>query len=158
MINKAGAIYGDAITLERADQILGRIIDELKLSPYNMVFGIGSFTYEYVTRDTYGHAMKATAVRNNGEIIPIFKDPKTDDGAKKSLKGIPAVFRKIVGQGSKYDHIDGPQDGYTIYGDYYVTDMMTPEDLDNCEYSKVYSNGRLLVDHKFDDIRKRVRG
>jgi nicotinamide phosphoribosyltransferase len=143
-INKAGAIYGDAITLERADQILTRIIDELHLSPYNMVFGIGSFTYEYVTRDTYGHAMKATCVRNNGKIIPIFKDPKTDDGVKKSLKGIPCVYKTRVGQGEGV-------------GQYYVEDMKQPEDLDNCEFSKVYSNGQLLVDHKFDDIKKRVR-
>ena len=140
MINNAGAIYGDAITLERADQILSHIIDELGLSPYNMVFGIGSFTYEYVTRDTYGHAMKATAVRNAaGDIIPIFKNPKTDDGVKKSLKGIPAVY------------LDPDT------GEYIVRDMMPPSALDGCEFTKVYSNGILLVDHKFDDIRKRVR-
>jgi nicotinamide phosphoribosyltransferase len=156
-INKAGAIYGDAITIERADQILTRIIDELKLSPYNMVFGIGSYTYEYVTRDTYGHAMKATAVRNGTEVIPIFKDPKTDDGVKKSLKGIPAVYRKQVGMGASYNYEQGSVEPYKIYGDYYVEDMKSPKDLDNCDFVKVYSNGNLLVDHKFDDIRKRVR-
>ena len=158
MINNAGAIYGDAITLERADQILCRIIDELHLSPYNMVFGIGSFTYEYVTRDTYGHAMKATAVRNRaGEIIPIFKNPKTDDGVKKSLKGIPAVYRKQIGQGASYNYEQGSVEGYKIYGDYYVEDMKSPEELDKCEFRKVYSNGVLKIDQKFDDIRKRVR-
>ena len=91
LIQKAGAIYGDSITLERADQILYRCTKELKLSPYNAVFGIGSYTYEYVTRDTYGRAMKATAVVRGGKLIPIFKAPKTDTGGKKSHKGIPAV-------------------------------------------------------------------
>jgi nicotinamide phosphoribosyltransferase len=143
MINKAGAIYGDSITLERADEILTQTIDNLKLSPYNMVFGIGSYTYEYVTRDTYGHAMKATAVRNSkGEVIPIFKKPVTDDGLKTSLKGVPAVYDGLVGQPN-----------------YVVQDMKSPKDLDNCAYRKVFSGkqGGLLIDQTFDEIRKKVR-
>jgi nicotinamide phosphoribosyltransferase len=140
MINKAGAIYGDSITLERADQILTRTIDELKLSPYNMIFGIGSFTYEFCTRDTYGHAMKATAVRRGDEVIPIFKKPVTDDGGKTSLKGIPAVYQDNDGE-------------------YFVKDMQQPSALDHCAYKKVFSGskGNLLIDEKFDAIRKRAR-
>ena len=140
LINNAGAIYGDSITLERADQILTRTIDELHLSPYNMVFGIGSFTYEYVTRDTYGHAMKATAVRRGNEVIPIFKKPVTDDGSKTSLKGIPAVY-------------------HDNEGTYVVQDMKSPIDLDHCAYRKVFSGdkGNLLIDQTFDEIRKRTR-
>jgi nicotinamide phosphoribosyltransferase len=139
-IIKAGAIYGDSITLDRADQILTLIINELKLSPYNMVFGIGSYTYEYVTRDTYGHAMKATAVRRDGPVIPIFKKPVTDDGMKTSLKGIPAVYTDSEGE---YVVIDGQQ----------------PEALDNCEYVRVFSGSRggLQIDQSFDTIRKLVR-
>ncbi len=41
LINNAGAIYGDSITPERAEQILYRCVHELKLSPFNCVFGIG---------------------------------------------------------------------------------------------------------------------
>src|SRR4029077_19947566 len=99
LINSAGAIYGDSITLQRADDILFETVRRLKLSPYNAVFGIGSYTYEYVTRDTYGFAMKATAVRRGGKIIDIFKKPVTDNGDKNSLKGIPAVYRGLIGQG-----------------------------------------------------------
>ena len=138
-INKGGTIYGDAITLERADQILTRIIDELHLSPYNMVFGIGSYTYEYVTRDTYGHAMKATAIRNKDGVKAIFKDPKTDDGVKKSLKGIPAVYL------------------CPDTNEYFAVDQMPPSALDGCAFQKVFSNGRLLIDQTFDEIRKKVR-
>ena len=124
-INRAGLIYGDSITLDRADQILTRAAQQ-RYSPYNFVFGIGSYTYEYVTRDTYGHAMKATAIRNrDGEIVPIFKRPVTDDGGKTSLKGIPAVYKYLVGQAG-------------TPGQYYVEDMKTPEDLDRCEYRKVF--------------------
>jgi nicotinamide phosphoribosyltransferase len=144
MINKMAAIYGDSITLERADQILRKTVHEIGLSPYNLVFGIGSYTYEYVTRDTYGFAMKATAVRRDGQIIDIFKKPITDSGEKTSLRGIPAVYKALVGQG------EGT-------GSYYVEDGKTPEDLDRCAFRKVFSDGCLLVEDNFETIRKRVR-
>jgi nicotinamide phosphoribosyltransferase len=138
-INKGGLIYGDSVTLERADQILSRAVQQ-SFSPYNMVFGIGSYTYEYVTRDTYGFAMKATAVRRGSEIIDIFKKPVTDNGEKTSLKGIPAVYRNDSN------------------GEYYVEDKnRTPEDLDNCAFRKVFSQGMLVVEDDFETIRARVR-
>lgn len=136
-INKAGAIYGDSITLDRADAILYRTVRELHLSPYNMVFGIGSYTYEFVTRDTYGFAMKATAVRRNGEVVDIFKKPVTDNGEKNSLKGIPTVYKHR--------------------GEYCVMDGQPPFRLDHCDFQKVFSDGKLLIDESFDAIRKRVR-
>lgn len=87
-----GAIYGDSITIQRQVEILER----LKLKGFasaNVVLGIGSYTYQMVTRDTHGMAMKATYVEVNGEPRPIFKDPKTDDGTKKSAKGLLMVTR-----------------------------------------------------------------
>lgn len=87
-----GLIYGDSITLERQHAIL----DGLKrkgFASYNVVLGIGSYTYEYVTRDTFGFAMKATYGEVNGIGRSIFKDPKTDDGTKKSAKGLMQVYR-----------------------------------------------------------------
>lgn len=140
LINKAGAIYGDSITPERAEQILYRCVHELKLSPFNCVFGIGSYTYEYVTRDTYGFAMKATAVVRSGKLVPIFKNPTTDDKceSKKSRYGIPCVYQDAAGK-------------------FTVKENCAPEDLDNCAFQKVYEDGKLLIDPTFDEIRKRVR-
>jgi nicotinamide phosphoribosyltransferase len=85
-----GLIYGDSITLERARNILEGL-KEKGFASSNIVFGIGSFTYQYNTRDTFGFAMKATYVEFAGEGMPIFKDPKTDNGAKKSAKGLLKV-------------------------------------------------------------------
>jgi nicotinamide phosphoribosyltransferase len=59
----------------------------------NVVLGIGSFTYQYNTRDTFGFAMKATYVEVDGEGREIFKDPITDDGMKKSATGLLQVYR-----------------------------------------------------------------
>jgi nicotinamide phosphoribosyltransferase len=74
-----GAIYGDSITLDRAEQIFTRL-EAKGFASTNIVLGVGSFTYQYNTRDTFGFAMKATYVEVNGEGREIFKDPITDDG------------------------------------------------------------------------------
>lgn len=140
LFNNVGAIYGDSITLERAKQILSGALAQ-KFHPYNMVFGIGSYTYEYVTRDTYGFAMKATAVKRNGEIIDIFKKPVTDNGEKNSHKGIPAVYQDSTGTEPRFIVHQGAR----------------PEELDNCAFQKVFSNGELKIDESFQKIRERVR-
>lgn len=142
MLNKVGAIYGDSITVERADAILSRMVNELQISPYNIVFGIGSYTYEYVTRDTYGFAMKATAVRvADGSIVPIFKKPITDSGTKVSHKGIPAVYET---------------EGLTSVS-YYVVQESKEEDLRNCAFDLVFHDGFLVKEYTFDQIRRKVR-
>jgi len=85
-----GMIYGDSITLERADEICRQLMS-LGFASTNIVFGIGSYTYQHVTRDTFGMAIKATAGYVDGKELHVFKDPKTDNGTKKSAKGYLAV-------------------------------------------------------------------
>lgn len=136
-INKAGAIYGDSITPERAQAIMDGTIRQ-GLSPYNVVLGIGSFTYELVTRDVYGFAMKATAVQRGGKIVPIFKKPFTDNGDKFSCVGIPVVVRDDAGK-------------------LVMKDMQQPEALDHCAFEKVFDRGHWVREYGFADIRKRVR-
>lgn len=82
-----GLIYGDSITLERCEAICQQLAEK-GFASTNLVFGIGSYTYQYVTRDTFGFAMKATYGEVNGEGRAIFKNPKTDDGTKISAKGL----------------------------------------------------------------------
>lgn len=85
-----GAIYGDAITLDRQVEILERLKSK-GFSSSNVVLGVGSYSYQMVTRDTHGMAIKATYVEIDGKGVEIFKDPKTDDGIKKSAKGLLMV-------------------------------------------------------------------
>ena len=87
---KIGVIYGDSITIDVANSILLRL-KEKGYASTNIVFGIGSFTYQYVTRDTFNFAVKSTNAVINGKSIPIFKDPLTDSGMKKSSKGLLMV-------------------------------------------------------------------
>jgi nicotinamide phosphoribosyltransferase len=126
-----GAIYGDSITIDRADEICRRL-EGKGFASTNVVLGIGSFTYQYNTRDTFGFAMKATYVEVNGEGREIFKDPITDDGTKKSATGLLCVATDNEGKLVLADKVswDGEANGklQTIYKDgkfANVTDLET---------------------------------
>lgn len=92
-----GLIYGEAITTEVQKEILKRM-KEQGFASTNIVFGIGSYSFQFVTRDTYGFAMKSTygeTLSKGG--IPIFKDPATDTGLKKSAYGLLRVNQDAAG-------------------------------------------------------------
>lgn len=130
-----GLIYGDSITLERAEQIC----EGLKTKGFasiNIVFGIGSFTYQYVTRDTDGYAVKATFAMINGEAVEIYKSPKGAE-FKKSATGLTAVFKDENGE-------------------LYLKDRATWEEINNCEFVKVFENGELACDWTLAQIRQRL--
>jgi nicotinamide phosphoribosyltransferase len=91
-----GAIYGDSITLERQRAILTGL-QQKGFASANVVLGIGSYTYQYVTRDTFGFAMKATYCVVNGEGRDIYKQPRTDS-KKNSHRGLIAVRRDGSGR------------------------------------------------------------
>lgn len=92
-----GTIYGDSITLARAEEILSRLAEK-GFAAGNVVFGVGSYTYQYVTRDTLGLAIKSTAVEIDGVPRAIYKRPKTDDGTKNSARGFLRVERREDGE------------------------------------------------------------
>lgn len=92
-----GLIYGDSITVDRAKEICRRL-EAKGFASTNIVLGIGSYTYTYVTRDTFGMAVKATYAEVNGKAYPIFKWPK-GDSSKKSHRGIPIHWETGVTDG-----------------------------------------------------------
>lgn len=92
-----GLIYGDSITYEVAKDIFQRLEDK-GFASNCVVFGIGSFTYNFMTRDTLGFAVKATAAIVDGETVALQKNPVTDDGTKKSAKGFLKVLRDDNGE------------------------------------------------------------
>lgn len=133
---KVGLIYGDSITLDRANDILEGL-KQKRFASDNIVFGIGSYTYQCITRDTLGFAMKATYGIINGKPVEIFKNPKTDDGTKKSAKGLLKVTKK----GTNYILHDQ------------VSEKEMKED-DNC-LIQVYDKG-ILFKRTFSQIRDRL--
>jgi len=77
-------IQGDGITNESLKDIL-KYMEENKLSIDNIAFGMGGGLLQQCNRDTYGFAMKCSAICVNGVWKDVFKNPKTDPGkASKS--------------------------------------------------------------------------
>lgn len=91
-----GLIYGDSITLARANSITKRL-EAMGFASTCIVFGIGSYTYQCNTRDTFGTAMKATGTGVEGDFFEIYKDPATGDKLKKSARGLLYVYKDEKG-------------------------------------------------------------
>ena len=91
-----GVIYGDAITIDRCEEICSKLKNK-GFASTNMVYGIGSYTYQHNTRDTFGFALKSTMCVIDGEEKMIYKNPVTDDGTKKSNIGAVAIQKDVGG-------------------------------------------------------------
>lgn len=130
-----GMIYGDGITVHRADDILSRL-REKGFASNNIVFGVGSYSLNMLSRDHLGIAIKATnsLIEIDGVDVemPIYKDPKTDT-SKKSDKGYLVVIRD--------------ENGKLIKKDMQTRKAM----LEVGELTTLYMNGQF---HKFTDVEK----
>lgn len=132
---RVGLIYGDSITLERAKEIFKRLASK-GFASTNVVFGVGSFTSQYLSRDSAGMAVKATAAIVDGKLYELSKDPKTDDGMKKSAKGLLRVEKE--------------------WGNFILHDQQTPEQETRGLLKIVYSDGYLVKEETFSTIRDRL--
>lgn len=130
-----GLCYGDSITLPLVDKI-NRGLMLRRFASTNWVAGIGSYTYQYLTRDSMGIAIKATACVVDGELTEIFKSPATDSGEKKSAKGLIAVYKDPV------------------TGKFFARDRSTWDDVRNCAFEPVFERGKLIRRQTFAQIRE----
>lgn len=135
-----GLIYGDSMNFDRIDDINARL-EAKGFASTNWVAGLGSYGYQYQTRDTFGFAMKATNVTIEGEEKAIFKSPKTDNGLKKSLKGRIAVVRNHMGSLIALDDEQAAGREYAI---------ANGDDL----LETVWENGKFVKYLGFDEVRK----
>ena len=132
---KIGLLYGDSITVERQKQIYLRL-EGAGMAACNLVLGVGSFTYQFKSRDSLGFAVKATACKINGELKEIFKQPKTDDGTKNSLKGLIAIYEEN--------------------GTYVAKDCVSEAEEMTGALEPVFVNGSLVKDYSLSEIRERI--
>ena len=151
-----GTIYGDSITNERCEEICRRL-EAKGFASTNVVFGIGSYTYQFNTRDNFGFAMKATYVEKTTEEyvgttpeniklqetttgFEIFKDPVTDTGMKKSARGLVRVVRNkssnqlLLEDQITWDEVNSPENQLKL----------------------VFVDGKLLNPVTLEEIRNRV--
>lgn len=132
---RVGLIYGDSITLARAHAILERLRQK-GFASCNVVFGVGSYSYQGVTRDTFGWAVKSTSGVVNGERRELFKDPVTDNGTKRSAKGLLRVEREGA--------------------DFVLYDQQSPEQEAQGALEPVFRDGKLLREESLSTIRQRL--
>lgn len=152
-----GAIYGDSITPERQKQIYERLAAK-GFAATNIVLGVGSFTYQYNTRDTLGFAAKGAWFEVEEDIndydgddesgrMPIkrkksyniYKDPVTDDGTKKSLKGLLCVVGNETG-----------------FNDIKVYEECTPDQEERGLLQVIYEDGKFYNQTTLAEIRERL--
>lgn len=132
-------IYGDAITAELTEAICSWCLAE-KFSIENLAFGIGAYTYQYVTRDTRGYAIKATdAIFDDLGEVHLYKAPKTDPG-KSSPRGCVAVIPDGL---SSYKMVDNLS--FSDIGSY-PNDILTLK----------FFNGEVFHDESIYEIRDRL--
>ena len=149
-----GAIYGDSITPARQLEMYQRL-EAKKFAATNIVVGVGSFTYQYNTRDTLGFAAKGAwfeveekseqAGENvwvNKKSYNIYKDPITDDGTKKSLKGLLCVIKS------------GPN---SDVNQYIVKEECTPEWEEKGLLQVIYEDGKFYNQTTLHEVKERLK-
>lgn len=130
-----GLIYGDSITLEVAQEVFKRL-EAKGFASTNVVFGVGSYTMNYNTRDTFGMAVKATYTEVDGKGYELFKDPVTDSGMKKSAKGLLRVEKE--------------GDNFVLY------DQQSWEQEAQGELQTVFEDGKIVLETSLTEIRNRL--
>lgn len=148
------ALYGDSITIERAEKIY-QILKDNGFAASNVSLGVGSFSMHAIeedgilkpfTRDTFSFAIKAIYAEfedKDGNItkMPVFKDPITDRGAgngfKKSQKGCCRVYN---------------ENGEIKF----VDNLNWLESMQGTLMETVFKNGKMVKEESLNDIRQRL--
>lgn len=166
------AVWGDAVTLQRAEAIYKKLADEMKFSAQNVSLGAGSFSLQSIqedeqlkpfTRDTFSFAFKAThgwlsrdavegaVICGNDGIegfgcppweIDIFKDPKTDSGIKRSQKGLIRVYHT--------------EDGELAYQDGYYEGSLVKATTNGEEQvlEPIFMDGKFVKEQSLEEVRQ----
>lgn len=128
-----GLIYGDGMYLARYERILTRM-SEMGYAASNLIIGVGGIL-RYHTRDTLGHAIKATYIECDGQAQEIEKDPITDPG-KKSHKGLMRL--DFVGN------------------EWSTADQCTLQQASQGMLQRVFADGVLYNRQSFNEVRDRA--
>jgi nicotinamide phosphoribosyltransferase len=149
-----GAIYGDSITPERQIQIYERLAAK-GFAATNIILGIGSYSYGMNSRNTFGFAAKGAwfeveeceqSMNSSShedcykKSYNIYKDPVTDDGTKKSLKGLCMVYEEDSDGSQKWN----------------VKTECTWEEENEGVLQTIYEDGNFYNQATLEEIRERL--
>lgn len=130
-----GVIYGDSISFEIGNKICARLAKK-GFASTNWIAGIGSFQYQFTTRDSYGIAMKATSCTVNDVVLSLQKTPKTDP-----TKNSAAGYLRIEKEGNNYVQYQN----------------QTTEQEQQGELIEVFRDSVLLVDYTLEDVQANLK-
>ncbi len=134
VLNNVRVIYGDSMNHSNVEDILINLT-KCGFSADNMSFGMGAELLQKVNRDTYGMAIKVSAIKINNNWINVYKEPK---GApeKASKKGRLMTYRKENGE--------------------FYSALEPKNKFDAPMLATVFKDGEILSEDSFDAIRARV--
>jgi nicotinamide phosphoribosyltransferase len=125
-------IQGDGINPDAIAKILAAM-KEKRQSAENIAFGMGAALLQKVNRDTQRFAMKASAIKVNGEWQDIYKNPVTDPG-KRSKAGRLALVKEREG----------------------LVTVRREASANKNLLVEVFRDGELLQDWDFEQVRQRA--
>ncbi|MBS49945.1 MAG: nicotinate phosphoribosyltransferase [Sphingobium sp.] len=123
-------IQGDGVELEQMDAI-HTLLTDAGISAENIIFGQGGSMLQAHGRDDAGFAMKMSAMEVDGRMVKTSKKPKTD-ARKHSREGYFKVARDENGD---------------------IVTLATDDPENSGLLEVVYSNGELIRDMTFDQVR-----
>jgi nicotinamide phosphoribosyltransferase len=130
-------IQGDGIDRVMMKDILEQLVVKMHWSATNIAFGSGGGLLQKVNRDTQKWAFKACAIRVNGVLRRVFKDPITDQG-KKSKSGLLDLVK--------------------LNGEFRTIEFNQPRSpFSNSELVTVYDTGKILFHTTLDECRDRMK-
>ncbi|MDD7911757.1 MULTISPECIES: nicotinate phosphoribosyltransferase [Pseudovibrio] len=134
--DKVRVIQGDGVTPQSIIDIMQALMNH-KLAIGNVAFGMGAGLLQKIDRDTFGFAMKASAVCIEDEWHDVFKAPATSvAGLKASRPGRLAVVKEQPG----------------VYETVRQEELADRDD----QLETVFLDGEVTKVHLFEDVRARA--
>jgi nicotinamide phosphoribosyltransferase len=131
VLNKVRVIQGDGVN----PTSIAAILTALKMDGFsaeNVAFGMGGALHQKLDRDTFGFAMKASAIQIDGKWNDVYKDPVA--GGKTSKKGRLALVSDESGELTtiRRENAMGREDHLEV----------------------VYTGGKLVKELTFNEVRR----
>jgi len=133
--DKLRVIQGDGVDQHSIVAIMEAMMAR-RLAISNIAFGMGGGLLQKLDRDSFGYAMKASAIYRGGAWHEVYKDPVTAKGSKTSRRGKQGAMRSDSGNLVARPAANIPPDA----------DALVP----------VFRDGAVINPQRFDAIRARA--
>jgi len=149
VLNNVRVIQGDGINPQQVPEIFNAVM-AAGFSASNLAIGMGGGLLQKNNRDTHKFALKACAVRVNGEWIDVYKDPSVYD----------ENWNKLDVKSFKSSKKGRQELMYNESTDEYKTIQLEDIDTSDTDWVQaletVYEDGYMVRSTPFEEIRKRA--